>query len=175
MWGGPSVIFTRIVGPAARAAHVVSMATTYRVWCTRANPCSWEKEYASLARSEYGQRRHSCSSQRALDARAACMADMGKAQAEVEPSPCPHERAVHTHGTRACSVHDMCQCAPCRHAHATYEYDRQRQHVYGRWENYVDAEPARAHVRTRQEAGLGYKQGDATTEPVTAGPRAGER
>lgn len=144
--------------PALHAAHVTDMATIHRVSCVREDPCSWTGDYTSLDRAEYGLSRHSCERQRTLDARAQRMADRVRAQGEVEPSPCLHVRTRHVHGTRACYVLDKCRCTPCREAHTTYEHDRQRQHTYGRWDNYVDAEPVRTHVRTLQGVGLGYKR-----------------
>lgn len=48
---------------------------------------------------------------------------------------------------------------PCRSTNkAAYERYRTRQKAYGRWEPYVDAEPARAHVRALQAAGMGWRR-----------------
>jgi transcriptional regulator with XRE-family HTH domain len=74
------------------------------------------------------------------------------------PKPCLHPVADHQHGTRACYTLDKCRCAPCSQACTEYERDRTRQHAYGRWNNLVDAEPARQHVLVLMEAGMGRRQ-----------------
>lgn len=72
--------------------------------------------------------------------------------------PCQHPRANHQHGTRVRYKMDRCRCTPCRDAQKAYMRDRSRQAAYGRWQPYVDAEPARRHVRDLMDAGLGWKQ-----------------
>jgi hypothetical protein len=62
------------------------------------------------------------------------------------------------HGTRAKYVVDKCRCAPCTQANTNAENNRYRQQAYGRWEPYVDAEPARAHVRMLMDYGYGWKR-----------------
>lgn len=49
-----------------------------------------------------------------------------------------------------------CRCAQCTKASADYEVRRTRLIAYGRWDNLVDAEPVRQHIKTvLQPAGLG--------------------
>lgn len=50
------------------------------------------------------------------------------------------------HGTYVKYVVDKCRCDPCRKANSEYEKARTRRKAYGR-EPWVDAEPARRHVR----------------------------
>lgn len=71
------------------------------------------------------------------------------------PKPCLHKVTNHQHGTRACYTLDCCRCAPCAAASTAYESNRVRQHAYGRWDNLVDAEPARQHIRSLGEQGMG--------------------
>jgi hypothetical protein len=59
---------------------------------------------------------------------------------------------------RSAYVLDKCRCADCREACRVYENHRRRQDLYGRWQPYVDAAPARAHVRQLQAAGMGWKR-----------------
>ncbi|MFM9373305.1 hypothetical protein [Streptomyces sp. Da 82-17] len=66
--------------------------------------------------------------------------------------------AAREHGTRAKYVADRCRCEPCRTANRQAENHRYRQQAYGRWQPYVDARPARAHVRMLMEYGLGWKR-----------------
>lgn len=62
------------------------------------------------------------------------------------------------HGTRVKYVRDKCRCDDCKAANRTAENDRYRQQAYGRWQPYVDARPARAHVRLLQIAGIPHKK-----------------
>ncbi|WP_134324691.1 hypothetical protein [Cumulibacter soli] len=78
-------------------------------------------------------------------------------QVDRTPKPCRHKIANHQHGTRTCYVLDRCRCTPCARAHREYEQHRRKQHAYGRWDNYVDAAPVRAHVRELRLAGMGLK------------------
>lgn len=73
------------------------------------------------------------------------------------PRECHHPQTKHEHGTHAAYVLDQCKCQPCRAANTRYERHRRRQIAYGRWISYIDAEPARAHVRALQAAGMGLK------------------
>lgn len=58
-------------------------------------------------------------------------------------------------GTKAKYHLDGCRCDPCTEAARVYGNHRARQIAYGRWEPYVDAEPARQHVLALRAAGLG--------------------
>lgn len=51
-----------------------------------------------------------------------------------------------------------CRCRPCTDASTAAERHRERQILYGRWQPYVDAGPAREHARTLQAAGLGWRR-----------------
>ncbi|WP_293783578.1 hypothetical protein [uncultured Aeromicrobium sp.] len=74
------------------------------------------------------------------------------------PKPCHHKIADHQHGTYAAYTLDRCRCWPCAEAKTNYERDRRRQKAYGRWNGYVDATPARQHVRALQAQGMGLKR-----------------
>ena len=69
------------------------------------------------------------------------------------------------HGTRARYVHGPgpgsgpgCRCGDCRAANRAAESGRERQILYGRWQPYVNAGPAREHLRALAEAGIGWKR-----------------
>ena len=61
------------------------------------------------------------------------------------------------HGTHVKYVIDKCRCADCRAASTAYEAHRTRQRAYG-IDAYVDASPARAHVRRLGAQGMGWKR-----------------
>lgn len=63
-------------------------------------------------------------------------------------------RTERPHG-RAKYVMEKCPCGVCREANNAYQRNRERQRGYGR-AAYVDAEPARAHLRALGEAGIGW-------------------
>lgn len=65
-------------------------------------------------------------------------------------------RTERPHG-RAKYVMEHCQCDVCREANNAYQRTRARQRGYGR-AAYVDAEPARAHLRALGEAGIGWRR-----------------
>jgi hypothetical protein len=65
------------------------------------------------------------------------------------------ERVIDRPHSRAKYVIEKCRCAVCREGHRKYEQNRRRQRAYGR-ASYVNAEPARAHVRALQSAGMGW-------------------
>lgn len=60
------------------------------------------------------------------------------------------------HGTYVKYKLDGCRCYPCCYAEAQYRNNRSRAIAYGTWQPYVDAEPARTHVRTLGEFGIGW-------------------
>jgi transcriptional regulator with XRE-family HTH domain len=71
------------------------------------------------------------------------------------------------HGTRAryvCGpdVHDQsgrgCRCTPCTQANRQAEDHRIRMKLYGQWQPYVDASPAREHLQALAAAGVGWKR-----------------
>lgn len=61
------------------------------------------------------------------------------------------------HGTRVKYVIDKCRCDACREASRIAEKKRRRERLYG-IEAYVDAEPARQHVRDLGRQGMGWKR-----------------
>lgn len=71
------------------------------------------------------------------------------------------------HGTRACYVfgpdggHDRtrgCRCGACNAANRATANERTRLIAYGRWQPYVDAGPAREHLRMLSAHGIGWKR-----------------
>lgn len=58
-------------------------------------------------------------------------------------------------GTRSRYNFAGCRCAECTEAQRVYHADRRRKVAYKRWNPWVDAEPARQHVKALQAAGLG--------------------
>lgn len=62
------------------------------------------------------------------------------------------------HGTLTMYVDRKCRCIRCTTAASAYETNRRRQVAYGRWQPYVDAEPARRHVRELMAFGIGWQQ-----------------
>jgi hypothetical protein len=81
-----------------------------------------------------------------------------EASIDRSPQPCHHKQASHVHGTHACYVLDACRCRECVTANTAYERARSRQHAYGRWNGYVDAQHAREHVEKLQAQGMGWKR-----------------
>ncbi|MGC4984304.1 hypothetical protein ACLQ18_27295 [Streptomyces sp. DT193] len=67
-------------------------------------------------------------------------------------------RTLPAHGTRSRYSNHGCRCETCRTAHREYEQHRTRQKVYGTWQPYVDAEPARRHVRDLMTRGMGWRR-----------------
>jgi len=61
------------------------------------------------------------------------------------------------HGTHVKYVIDRCRCDDCRTATAAYEAHRSRQRAYG-IDAYIDATPARTHVRRLGAQGMGWKR-----------------
>lgn len=108
-------------------------------------------------RVEYTLRRHSCEKYRRMAA-AAARFEARMAAIDRTPKPCNHKRAQHQHGTYACYTLDACRCAPCSAATSAYNRRTAREQGYGRWENLVDAEPVRQHIRSLQQMGLGLKR-----------------
>jgi transcriptional regulator with XRE-family HTH domain len=60
------------------------------------------------------------------------------------------------HG-RAKYVTEKCGCDVCRKANTAYGRHQARQRAYGR-PAYIDAEPARAHLRALGDAGIGWRR-----------------
>ena len=64
------------------------------------------------------------------------------------------------HGTRACYERG-CRQPKCLAAHHDYLTYRRRQIVYGRWDPFTDAEPARLHLKELEAAGVTWAQSAA--------------
>lgn len=71
------------------------------------------------------------------------------------------------HGTKACYVFGPdgggdrsrgCRCGACSRANREAENERNRQIAYGRWQPFVDAGPARGHLKTLMGSGIGWKR-----------------
>lgn len=65
------------------------------------------------------------------------------------------------HGTRAKYVVEKCRCTECRAANNAGQrryHRRKAQEAWGQHEFYVDAEPARRHVRTLMAGGIGWQR-----------------
>lgn len=67
---------------------------------------------------------------------------------------CEHRRTQHKHDTRAAYVLDRCRCILCTAANTAAGRERAKAIAYGRWNPYVDAAPARAHVCALVAGGL---------------------
>lgn len=128
------------------------MATKAIAGCTE---CGWTSKPTKPGIADRSYRLHSCERKRRDDA-ATARSRARDAAVDRTPKPCLHPKASHQHGTYACYVLDFCRCLPCASANSTYEVDRVRRIAYGR-PAYVDAGPAREHVRTLMAAGLGWK------------------
>jgi len=68
------------------------------------------------------------------------------------------KRMVDVCGTRSRYNSKDCRCKDCTEAQRVYHADRRRQVAYGRWNPWVDAEPARQHLQELQAAGLGRRR-----------------
>lgn len=130
------------------------MATVFQTSCT---DCPFSGTYTSQAGANRAFRLHSCERQRHRAGSAARRAARWAA-VDRTPKPCLHRKANHQHGTYACYVLDYCRCGSCSKANADYEANRVRQQAYGRWNGYIDAEPARQHIRSLTEQGMGLKR-----------------
>lgn len=124
------------------------------VTCT---DCPWTGTYTSEAKATYAHRRHSCDRWNAK-AEAAARGAARRAAVDRTPKPCLHKQANHVHGTHACYVLDACRCGPCAKAEGDYERARVKAHAYGRWNGYVPAGRARAHVLHLMAQGMGLKR-----------------
>ena len=66
---------------------------------------------------------------------------------------CTHPRAAHQHGTYLAWAKDGCRCPPCDRAARRHSKGVRHRTITGT-HTYVDATPAREHVRSLLEAGL---------------------
>lgn len=69
-----------------------------------------------------------------------------------------------THGLVS-TYKNGCRCTECRAGRNDYNRERRRLMAYGRWEAFVDAEPARQHARWLLEQGMSL-DGIANTYPL---------
>lgn len=119
--------------------------------------CGFRGTPTTEARAAYGLRRHSC--EKHLAKVAGTQRHQARlAKVDRTPKPCQHKVAEHIHGTYAAYVLDLCRCQPCANANRDYERERTRLQAYGRWAGYIDAEPARRHVQSLLDAGMGLKR-----------------
>lgn len=128
--------------------------TGYRASC---DTCGFDRTYKSEGKATYALRLHSCAKQLA-DAERRARRLAREAAVDRTPKPCMHKVADHRHGTRAAYVLDRCRCIACSKANAAAEGWRSRQKAYGRYDRYVDADEARAHVLSLMDQGMGWKQ-----------------
>lgn len=118
--------------------------------------CGHTTPLTTAAMAARALRIHSCATVKERAARAQRRLD--SLAASGPEAPCLHKQANHTHGTRACYVLDKCRCRPCRDATSKAKRDRTRDKLYGRWNGYVDAQPAREHVQSLMNQGMGLKR-----------------
>jgi len=102
----------------------------------------------------YALRRHSCTTVRERAARAQRRLD--RLALSGPEQPCQHNDR-HPHGNRVRYVIDKCRCRPCRDSTRAYEQARNRARAYGKV-SYVNADPARNHIRSLQAQGMGWKR-----------------
>lgn len=116
--------------------------------------CGYTTTSRTEALAAYGQRRHSCENHRERQERAQRRLDR---LAESGPeAPCQHG-GRHPHGSRSRYVVDKCRCRTCRDGSARYNAERRRLNLYGQ-PAYVDATPAREHIRALSAQGMGWKR-----------------
>jgi hypothetical protein len=113
--------------------------------------CGYSATYASEPLANNHHPRHSCAKAQRL-ALAALRTGNGPIR------DCQHSGRPHLHGTRTAYVKDQCRCAACRAANSAASRTAYRQRVFGHWAPFVDAAPARAHIETLREAGIGVDQ-----------------
>ena len=71
---------------------------------------------------------------------------------------CEHVGTPHRHGTRVAYVTDQCRCIACRAANRAEERERTNAVRNGCWQPFVDAEPARTHLKILRQHGVGLDQ-----------------
>jgi hypothetical protein len=65
---------------------------------------------------------------------------------------------IRDHGTLTAYVIRKCRCDDCTGANRRYAQTVNRLKAYGQWQPYIDAEPARRHVRHLGEHGIGWQR-----------------
>jgi hypothetical protein len=131
----------RVPTPPARALRVTRTCST----------CGYTRSYASSALANFHHPRHSC-------VKAQRLASAARRSGSGPIRDCQHRGKPHLHGTRTAYVKDQCRCAECRAANSAASRTAYRNRVLGRWAPFVDAAPARAHIETLREAGIGIDQ-----------------
>lgn len=119
--------------------------------------CGWYGKTTTAGLAAHALRLHSCDRQRQRDA-ARARHEQRMAAIDRTPKPCLHKHANHQHGTNAAYALDRCRCVPCSRARVAADGLRTRQKAYGRYNRYVDAEPARRHIRSLMGQGMGLKR-----------------
>lgn len=71
---------------------------------------------------------------------------MGRRDVDRTPKPCTHVRVSHVHGTHLAYDKDECRCVPCAAANSRQGKRERFLRATGR-PSYIDAAPAREHVR----------------------------
>jgi plasmid maintenance system antidote protein VapI len=122
---------------------------------TTCHSCGWTGTYRTQPQADAYRRRHSCQLQHRRDQQARRRHERCAGRTVRQ---CAHNGAHHQHGTRAAYVGDRCRCGSCRAANSADQRRRHRAIVYGRWQPFVDAEPARRHVRLLMANGIGRRQ-----------------
>lgn len=127
---------------------------TFRRSCRR---CGWERTYSTKAMADARKRTHKCDYH--LEKAQRTERHRQKLEAiDRTPTPCLHKNVTHERGTNPCYVLDKCRCYPCSAARVETDRTRNRQQAYGRYDRYVDAEPARQHIRSLMQQGMGLKR-----------------
>lgn len=127
------------------------MSTKIVITC---ETCGHTTPPGSRAKAEYGIRKHSCAT--VIERAARAQRRLDRLALSGPEAPCQHTPG-HPHGTYVRYVIDLCRCRPCRDANAAYVRDLTRRHLYGK-PSYVDAGPARAHIKSLQAAGMGWRR-----------------
>lgn len=117
--------------------------------------CGFASVYSSAAMADHHHARHSCVKR----LRHLAIARRRAERAQAAPKrDCHHPRAKHMHSTRAAYVHDQCRCPGCTAANTAASNEMHRARTFGRWQPYIDAEPARAHIQALRSEGVGVDQ-----------------
>lgn len=122
-------------------------------WCP---DCGYRSPVTTRGLAAHGLRLHTCERQRRKQQTAANAAAL-RARRGTVIRDCPHG-GNHQHGTGPAYVMDRCRCNACTDNRTAYEARRRRQTAYGRWRPYIDAEPARQHVRALMAQGMGWQR-----------------
>lgn len=117
--------------------------------------CGYTTQKTTVGQASRSLRLHSCT--RWTEKAAASARKVERRTRSGPTRECHHRQATHRHGTASAYIRDKCRCRPCTDAAGEVWRTRARQIAYGRWQPYVDAEPARTHIRNLQAAGIGLR------------------